>query len=47
VSGQGLKAGDIVVTTGAYGLPDKTLIHVAAGAGARAPEGDAPAARDR
>jgi membrane fusion protein, multidrug efflux system len=39
VSGPGLKAGDSVVTVGAYGLPDKTRIQVVP-----APAGEAPAA---
>jgi multidrug efflux pump subunit AcrA (membrane-fusion protein) len=41
VSGTGLKAGDTVVTVGAYGLPDRTRIEVAA------PAGNTPPASDR
>jgi multidrug efflux pump subunit AcrA (membrane-fusion protein) len=38
VEGPGLKAGDAVVTVGAYGLPDKTEIRVV-----RSPDGQTPA----
>ncbi len=47
VSGPGLKAGDTVVTVGAYGLPDKTRIRVEAAGGAKAPAGSTPAGADK
>jgi len=37
IQGAGLKAGDTVVTVGAYGLPDKTKIQVANAAGDEVP----------
>jgi multidrug efflux pump subunit AcrA (membrane-fusion protein) len=37
VEGTGLKAGDAVVTVGAYGLPDKTKIRVVSSPGGEAP----------
>ncbi len=46
VSGPGLKAGDTVVTVGAYGLPDKTRIRVVAPA-VESPPGNTPPGPDR
>jgi membrane fusion protein, multidrug efflux system len=47
VSGPGLKAGDSVVTVGAYGLPNKTRIQIETAGGAKAPAESTPAGADK